>query len=730
MHVSHNAYRGSVAGSRRTLAKRGSSGNLSVEGEDEQPSPGQGGGSSPPRSVGGGSTVVIESYLRRVQHVINVYVGLISAMHTDFFARRGLLTRLVVSILESVLVVVALTVIGTVIFSRLERNAVRSAAGTAAAAPDPALQDHELEVRYAAVMAEVRGGISGETYNELLYFVQNPREGDVWALSHQRCALLSSVALARARSPRTALSSVAFARAPALACLTPPLRSAYLFAFSTVTSIGYGVFTPVTQGGQLFFCFYGLFCIPLCGISFGRVATAVVDLLSWLSACHRSKIRKSFKAADTESRGYITQDEMKAAIESALHSTADVTELEELIEEIDPNDTNRITLKMYAWAFSQLGSLDERALQKSHRVRLAALSYATWNAVGMVIFHLSEGWSWVECVLGRACGAFVLALTHASQEHVLLLRNAADHRPGGLRAECVLRVRSSSRAATDELRLRGVAQSRRTGCDSSLSSVYLDWECWRRSSPLWRSWILPKRKWRAPRSRRLRATSCGASLRRAVARRWSHRRRRRACPQPRWSWTRTSTWLRRSSARGRIQSRSPISASRRLRQRRWSQLREHCPCQPQQRRRRSGRFRRRPASLLASRCRRHAQASAGRCRCLRRRPMCGCGRRRPTRRRGLFRKRCRRTPRRCGFTRRPTASFRRRSSRAALRSAHAPERSEPRASPPTAGQWLSKWRRMRCTSTPRSSVDACYRRRSGATREAATARQLGILGTH
>ena len=122
----------------------------------------------------------------------------------------------------------------------------------------------------------------------------------------------------------------------------------------------------------------------------------MVDLLSWFQACHRSKIRKSFKAADTESRGYITQEEMRTSLESALRSTADITELEELVEEIDPNDTDRITLKMYAWAFSQLGTLDERALQKSHRVRLAALSYAVWNIVGMIIFHLAEGWTWVE----------------------------------------------------------------------------------------------------------------------------------------------------------------------------------------------------------------------------------------------------------------------------------------------------------------------------------------------
>ena len=234
-------------------------------------------------------------------------------------------------------------------------------------------------------MAEIKSNISPESYAELAYFVQNPREGDVWSLGHQECV---------ARAPY----------GPCARLPDAPIRSAYLFAFSTVTSIGYGVFTPTTQGGQLFFCFYALFCIPLCGISFGRVATSCVDLVSWFQACHRTKIRRSFRAADTESRGYITQDEMRTALERALKTVVDVAELEELVEEIDPNDTDRITLKMYAWAFSQLGSLDERALQKSHRVRIAVLSYIVWNIVGMTIFHLSEGWTWVECVPAAAAG--------------------------------------------------------------------------------------------------------------------------------------------------------------------------------------------------------------------------------------------------------------------------------------------------------------------------------------
>lgn len=74
------------------------------------------------------------------------------------------------SILESVVVVAALTIIGTVIFSKLERS-----------------QDQILEARYSAIMAEVSSKVSPETYAELGFYIQNPRQGDVWALSSQGC---------------------------------------------------------------------------------------------------------------------------------------------------------------------------------------------------------------------------------------------------------------------------------------------------------------------------------------------------------------------------------------------------------------------------------------------------------------------------------------------------------------------------------------------------------------
>ena len=132
MHVAHG-YRPGGSRHGQTLPRRGSSGKLSEDGDAEQPSP-----QGSPGSVGGRSSAVLESHLRRILHFFSVFFGRCSAMHTDFLAQRGLLTRMVLSIVESVTVIFALTVIGTVIFSSLERSSVRqhTSAPSSAAAPE------------------------------------------------------------------------------------------------------------------------------------------------------------------------------------------------------------------------------------------------------------------------------------------------------------------------------------------------------------------------------------------------------------------------------------------------------------------------------------------------------------------------------------------------------------------------------------------------------------------
>jgi hypothetical protein len=175
-----------------------------------------------------------------------------------------------------------------------------------------------------------------------------------------------------------------------------------MFTFTVLTSIGYGDFCPTTPAGQLFFCVYALVSIPVAGVCFGRVASAVVDLASWAAACRRTPIRAAFFAA-VDAAGprpgggaYLTHAEALRAIGTAQQCAVDVLEYEHLICEADPRGEDALSLRTFTWIYIQLGSLQQRIAEKRARVGVTAACFAAWLLVGMGIFRSIEGWTAVQ----------------------------------------------------------------------------------------------------------------------------------------------------------------------------------------------------------------------------------------------------------------------------------------------------------------------------------------------
>jgi hypothetical protein len=107
--------------------------------------------------------------LRR--HQLNVLLGDIISARARALARLGPLSRLLVSVVESVATIALLTVVGTLVFSRLERG-----------------RETASDARLAALLAEVQAGVSAETYETLLrHYITHPPGANVWALNQQSC---------------------------------------------------------------------------------------------------------------------------------------------------------------------------------------------------------------------------------------------------------------------------------------------------------------------------------------------------------------------------------------------------------------------------------------------------------------------------------------------------------------------------------------------------------------
>jgi hypothetical protein len=100
-----------------------------------------------------------------------VLAGDIISARGRAFARLGPLLRLLVSVVESVVTIVLLAVIGAVVFAHLERG-----------------RETADDRRLAAVLAEVKAGVSADTYDSLLrHYIMHPPGADQWALNQQSC---------------------------------------------------------------------------------------------------------------------------------------------------------------------------------------------------------------------------------------------------------------------------------------------------------------------------------------------------------------------------------------------------------------------------------------------------------------------------------------------------------------------------------------------------------------
>ncbi len=282
---------------------------------------------------------------------------------------------------------------GAAIFERLETRQARGErcvrlgaccthmchhARHARAQEDAAASDYQL------VLDKVQAVLSAEDFQSLQQFLVRRPVADQWSTAGLTCAPAAARPQQRARSG-----------APAAHAAAP--RRSYLFSFNVITSIGYGNVCPRSAGGQIFFCFYALVSLPIAGVSFGRVAGSITDLISWAHTCRRRSIRGSFAAADTFAHGHITRDAARIAIAAARHCAVDGLEFEEVMKEADPLHSDRITLRLYAWVYAQLGSPDARVLEKRRRMFITFASFAVWNVVGMAVFRHTEGWTWVEC---------------------------------------------------------------------------------------------------------------------------------------------------------------------------------------------------------------------------------------------------------------------------------------------------------------------------------------------
>ena len=89
----------------------------------------------------------------------------------------------------------------------------------------------------------------------------------------------------------------------------------YFFAYTLITTIGYGVFTPQTAGGKIFTSFFALLGIPFFILQVGDLGQAYIEIgfqwyLDWVGAAARRRVGQ-FDEIDHNHSGSFTKEDFE-----------------------------------------------------------------------------------------------------------------------------------------------------------------------------------------------------------------------------------------------------------------------------------------------------------------------------------------------------------------------------------------------------------------------------------
>jgi ABC-type multidrug transport system fused ATPase/permease subunit len=168
-----------------------------------------------------------------------------------------------------------------------------------------------------------------------------------------------------------------------------------MFAFSVITTVGYGTFAPVTFGGRVFTMFYALLGIPTAGMTFAFLADRALfkAVQCWLR--NKEQTSKAFRKFDKHGSGELDLTEFRAALEF-MNVNLTSRQFHELVAKIDGNADETINREEFAAAVEELQvDLTEVASRGKH-LKMALLIIMIWGCFGTVVLCLLEDWSFSE----------------------------------------------------------------------------------------------------------------------------------------------------------------------------------------------------------------------------------------------------------------------------------------------------------------------------------------------
>ena len=168
-----------------------------------------------------------------------------------------------------------------------------------------------------------------------------------------------------------------------------------LFVFTIVSTIGYGNFAPVTDGGKAFLMVYALIGIPIVGTCVGVLAAQFLRMLEHWAVMHMDIVEQAFKHYDEDDSGYLCREEFRAALED-LGIFLPAAQFDKLVEETDDEGTGMIELDEFKIAAAKLNLPLGKAARTRMRLVVSVFTSLAWLFVGSYAYVYLEDWRYLD----------------------------------------------------------------------------------------------------------------------------------------------------------------------------------------------------------------------------------------------------------------------------------------------------------------------------------------------
>ena len=169
-------------------------------------------------------------------------------------------------------------------------------------------------------------------------------------------------------------------------------ENAIFFSFTIITTIGYGTFSPQTNGAKVFLIFYAIFGIPLAGISLVFFAERALYIFTWLSKVASDTVEEAFHHFDEDQSGQLEEDEFRGAIKK-LGFRLTPAQFDKFWSQVDADAGGTIQLHEFRQAVELMHADVTEAAGMTNKVVITSSAILIWLGFGTAVFWKLESWN-------------------------------------------------------------------------------------------------------------------------------------------------------------------------------------------------------------------------------------------------------------------------------------------------------------------------------------------------